>query len=312
MKFFRKAQQQPGWLAIQVLRQGVNLAHVTRTPPGKPKVVRCESRAVRGEQTLEKLRKDARLGDYQCTTLLKPGEYQMLLVDALNVPPQELKTAMRWRIKDLLDYHIDDATVDVLGIPADKEAPGRERSMYAVAARNETVQKCVSLFEQAEIPLRVIDIPEMAQRNIAALYEPQGAAVALLSFDDEGGLLTITSGGELYASRRIDVSQGQLNDADEKLRRQNLDRVVLELQRSLDHFDRQYHYLTLSKLLLAPLPEAIALRERLAANLDVPVEVLDLHDALDFSSTPELMNGENQAQSFMVLGAALRQEEKAL
>ena len=32
------------------------------------------------------------------------------------------------------------------------------------------------------------------------------------------------------------------------------DRLVLELQRSLDHFDRQFSYITLSRLLLAPLP----------------------------------------------------------
>ena len=261
---------------------------------------------------LEKLRKEIRLERYQCTTLLSPQEYQVLQVDAINVPPGELRAAVRWRIKDLLNYHVDDASVDVLQIPWDRNAGSRPQSLYAVAAPNETIQRRVSLFEEAKIPLSVIDIPEMAQRNIAAFFEPQGQGVALLSFGTDGGLLTFTQGGELYLARRIEVSLGHLRDADENLRRQHFDRVTLEIQRSLDHFDRQFHYVTLNKLLLAPLPDDVGLREHLKANLYVTVETLDLAQGLDVSGVPDLRNAETQTLFFDVLGAALRHEEKVL
>ncbi|MGH8752107.1 MAG: agglutinin biogenesis protein MshI, partial [Burkholderiales bacterium] len=174
------------------------------------------------------------------------------------------------------------------------------------------IQGRVARFQEAKIPLAVIDIPEMAQRNIAALFERDGKGVALLSFDQGGGLLTFTHGGELYLSRRIDVTLSQLNDADEALRKQNFERVVLELQRSLDYFDRSYHFIALGRLLLGPLPDSIALAAYLAPNLSLPVEALNLSRALDFTATPELNETENQARYFQVLGAALRQEGKAL
>lgn len=321
MRFFSKPKLNPGWLALGFNTQGVSFAHIRRQAKGRPEVLRCEFHLwhAAGSEALAELWKNVRFDQYQCTTLLKLGEYQLLQVEAPNVLEEELKSAIRWRIKDFLNYSIDDAMVDALEIPQAKNASARNRSVYAVVAPKSVVQQRVSLFEDANIPLSVIDIPEMAQRNIAALFENEGKGVALLSFDNDGGLLTLTCSGELYLSRRIDASLQQLNDADEGLRKQHFDRVVLELQRSFDYFDRNFSFITLDKLLLAPLPESIGLEAHLAANLYEPVETpyapmetLNLAQVLDFSATPELNDGEAQAQYFQVLGAALRGEEKAL
>ncbi|MEW6314269.1 MAG: agglutinin biogenesis protein MshI [Pseudomonadota bacterium] len=314
MLLFRRTKQEPGWLAIGVFEDGMGLAHVQRIGAARPQVLRYEYHRIVPDDVdaWRKLRKDRHLERFNCTTLLNPGEYQMLLVEAPNVPPAELKSAIRWRVNDMLDYHVDDATMDVLDIPADKNAPSRQHSMYAVVARNEILQKREALFEEAKIPLAVIDIPEMAQRNIAACVEQEGRALALLSFDEEGGLLTFTSGGELYLARHLEIGFKQLRDADEELQRQFFERVTLEVQRSLDHFDHQYHYLALGNLVIAPLPAGIALRDYLADNLYMPVEMLDLGAALDFSAVPQLAEAEQQVQAFYVLGAALRQEGKAL
>ena len=85
------------------------------------------------------------------------------------------------------------------------------------------------------------------------------------------------------------------------------------MQRSLDHFDRQFHFITLSKLVVFPAGElGSALHGYLKGNLDVPVEVLNLESVLDLSKVPELKPAENQARYFKALGAALRHEEKAL
>lgn len=262
---------------------------------------------------LEKLAKELQASRHQCSTLLGTGEYQLLSVDAPNVPPDELKTAIRWRLKDMLDFHVDDATIDVLDIPMDKNAAGRSHSMFVVAARNQLIEQRQSLFADAKIPLSVIDIPEMAQRNFSALLEPEGRGVGLLSFDAEGGLLTVTFSGELYLSRRIDVSLTQLEQPDAEQRNACYDRITLELQRSLDHFDRQYHFITVSKLVVAPLGSAAnGLQDYLTSNLYVPVESLNLDAILDISKVPELAHIESQQRYFMTLGAALRQEETAL
>lgn len=313
MRFFTKTKK-PGWMAVNFLQEGVCIAHVNRPRGAKPEVTLCAKYRLDSSDAaaLDKAAKDAHLARYNCTTLLGPDDYQMLLVEAPNVPPEELKTAIRWRIKDMLDYHIDDATIDVLDIPPDKNAAARTHSMYAIAARNEAVRGRVALFERTHTPLTAIDIQELAQRNIAGLLEQEGRGLALLAFDAEGGLLTVSFNGELYLSRRVDVTLPQLLDADEEQRTHHFERITLELQRSLDHFDRQFHFIALSRLMIATLPEKLGLRESLSANLYVPVENVDLGDLLDFSKVPELLQPDRQALYFHTLGAALRLEEKAL
>lgn len=309
---FKSKSRDAGWFAIGLSAHGVSLAQV-KFVGAMPCVVRCEYHETGkvSAAALEKLRREANLGHHDFTTLLAPGEYQMLMVEAPNVPANELKTAIRWKIKDGLNYHIDDATVDVLQIPASKYGSDRAQSMYAIAAANDTIQKRIALFEHAKIELDVIDIPEMAQRNIAALFEEGDRALALLNFDNHGGLLTFTAGGELYLARRIEISAGQLQDANEKLRGQYRDRVELELQRSLDYFDRQYNHLAVSRVLVSA-PEAAGLVGFLASGIDVSVEQMDLSQVMDISAVPELADSEFVAHALPTLGAALRHERRAL
>lgn len=309
---FKTKNREAGWFAVGTGAHGIYLAQVKQAG-AMLSVLRCEYHET-GEVTAAQLNKvcgSANIGKHHFTTLLTPGEYQMLLVDAPNVPVNELKTAIRWKIKDALNYHIDDATVDVLQVPATKYGSDRVQSMYAIAAANDTIQKRIALFEQARIDLGVIDIPEMAQRNIAALFEETDRVLVLLAFDDNGGLTTFTSGGELLLARRIEITAGQLQDANEQLRQQSRGRVELELQRSLDYFDRQYNHLPVSRVLVCA-PDDADLVSSLASAVDITVERLELSQVMDISKAPALADGEFVAHALPTLGAALRQESRTL
>lgn len=299
-------------MSMQFTPAGVCLAHVRQVTDNKPLVTFCATRQADSADShaLEKLGKEVHLARYRCTFMLNSNEYQMLVVDAPNVPAAELKTAVRWRLKDMLDFPAEDATVDVLEIPADKNAPSRARSLYVVAARNDIIRKRMAAFDAAKLPISVIDVPELAQRNIAALLEDAGRGLALLSFDEDGGLLTFTYAGELYSSRHIDIPLSQLNQSDSEQRQRFFDRITLELQRSMDSFERQFSFITISKLMLAPLPPEVNLEAYLATNLYLPVSTLNLDEVFDFSS----VSGVGQAQRmqcFLALGAALRGEDVA-
>jgi MSHA biogenesis protein MshI len=313
MKWFGTAQREPGWLAIALSEGEMRFVHGRHSTTGKCAITRFGSALLEAKPgAAEKLAKDMHFDRYQCATLLNPGDYQLLVVEAPTVPPAEMKSAIRWRIKDLLDFHVDDATVDVLDIPPEAGSqPGRNHSMYAVAARNEIIRGCVKSFETARIPLAVIDIPEVAQRNISALHETEGRGAALLYFNNDFGLLTITSRGELYLSRRIEIGMRQILVAGPEARDELFGRVVLELQRSFDHFDRQYHFVPIAKVLLGPEPEDTGLLEHLKANLDVPVEQVDLLGQLSFDGREE-PDAAAQWELFHLIGASLRHESKAL
>lgn len=312
MQFFRRAKITEGWLTLAFHTDGVSAAYVKRPAAGLPMVAFCawfDGKA--GVPELEKIGKELRTSAYRCSTLLGGREYQLLSVEAPNVPPDELRTAIRWRLKDMLDFHVDDATIDVLDVPVEPNAPVRTHNMFAVAARNSVVRQRMTAFGDARIDVTVIDIPEMAQRNVAALIETEGRGLAMLSFGEDGGLLTVTYRGELYLSRRIDMPVAQLAEADLDRRVALFDKITLELQRSLDHFDRQYHYINVAKLVLAPF-KADGLAAYLASNLYVPVETLDLGAALDIASVPELADPAMQQRYFLTIGAALRHEEVKL
>lgn len=312
---FAKTKKNPGWMAISLQDDGVYAAHVTRPAGARPIVELATFQAIDGssqDQGLEKLGKEVGASSYRCSTLLRSGDYQMLSVEAPSVPAEELKSAIRWRIKDMLDFPVDDATIDLLNIPADTHGSNRAQAMYAVAARNGIVQARQELMAKARIPLTAIDIPEMAQRNLSALLAQEGRGLAFLSFGSEGGLLTVTYRGELYLTRRIDLPITQLQQAYGDALAACHERITLELQRSLDHFERQYGFITVARLVLSPMGEVgEALRNYLSSNLYVAAETLDLAGILDVSRVPELASVQTQQRYLLTLGAALREEEAA-
>jgi Tfp pilus assembly PilM family ATPase len=312
MAWFSKKKTQPGWMVVSVDTDAIRLAHIERPALGKPRVGRwgIVKRDERDGAELQQAAKDYELSHHHCAALLHPAEYQFLMVDAPNVPREELKAAIRWRVKDLLDYHIDDATMDVLDIPVDKNLPGKSHYMYAVVAKNEVVRAEVAQFERAEIPLQVIDVVETAQRNIAQLYETANRGIGMLTLDGSGGVFTLSFEGELYLARRLDITWSQLVGAQESQREAYFERIAVELQRSLDHFERQYPNITLSELVLGPMPEDIGLVPFLRSQLYLPLRQINLTDALEFAGAA--LGVEQQWQMFHVLGAALRVEVKTL
>lgn len=306
--FFSKPQAIPGWMVVSVEPDATKCAHVAVKGEGRPMVSAWSVVTQAEGETLAQISKKMNLADYHCATLLKPGDYQLLLVEAPNVTSDELKGAIRWKIKDLIEYHIDDATIDVLDIPS---PVGKQHSMYAISARNDLLQRQIKDFEGAHIPLKVIDIPETAQRNMAHLFGDAERAVAMLSFDHSGGLLTISFAGELYLARRIEVAWTNLAAEIDSQRQHYLDRVTTELQRSLDHFERQFTHLSVTQLLLAPLPKDLGIAEYLSSNLTIRVRTVDVAEVMDLPESAP-MAAEDQWRLFHVLGAGLRLEAKTL
>jgi MSHA biogenesis protein MshI len=311
MRWLGKTRKAPGWMVIATGNGELGAVHGQLGAAGKPQVHQFAVRAIDSEPAgLGRACRDLNLVGYHCATLLAPGDYQVVVVDAPNVPRDELKTAIRWRVKDLLDFHVDDVTIDILDIPVLKDSTARTHTMYAVAARNEVIQARIKQFEDADIPLSVIDIPETAQRNIASLYEESGRALGALHFDERGGLFTVNYQGELYLARRFEVPWDDVASQDERAREDARTRVLLELQRSLDHFERQFRGIPISKLLLGPESADTGLAAYLAANLGFPTQRIDLNDVLTIDGgalEPRL-----QWRLFHLIGASLRHEGRVL
>jgi MSHA biogenesis protein MshI len=285
-----------GWLAVSIDEGGLAFAHARRVRGARARV---SSYAVeRGKRDLS--------ASALYSTMLRAGEYDILMVEAPSVPRAEMKSALRWKVKDMVDYPITEATVDFLEVPLEPgAAAGRARQMYAILARNEVIQGRVQQFEEAGIPLHAIEVPETAQRNIAALCEEPERGVALAHFGENAGLLTITHGGELYLMRRLDVGVDALASDPDGEDGGPLERVALEIQRTLDHFERQFRHVAVGRLLIAPTGRATRLAEVLRARFQMPVDPLDLAEVLDFDGRAP--DSATQWRLFHHFGAALRE-----
>lgn len=277
------------------------------TRPGRPLLEALDSYEVAAAERQPALQRMRRKLGARVLLLLAPGEYQMLQADAPDLQGDELKAALRWKVKDQLDYPVEQATLDAIDIRLEGAAAARGRQCYVVAASDAALAPKIRMFQGARVSLEVIDIPELAQRNVAAMFETENRGLALLNFTADGGLLTFTYKSELYAVRRIEVSLEQLEQADEARRTELFDRIALEVQRSIDNFERQYNFITLSRLLTADLPTVPGLYDYLKGYLSLQTDPMDLAEVIDFPSIPELRNPRRQAECLPVIGAALRE-----
>lgn len=313
LTFLRRSAPTAGLAAVCFLADRVDVARVNLNG-GKPRIDLLESYA-RGDNDGEALKRLGRkfgLGRARCTTLLTPAEYQILQIPSpVAREPDERREEIRAKLQDLIEAPVAHVTFDVMAIPTEALAPGRPQQSFAVVAGNAGIAPKVRLFHEAGVGLKVIDIPETAQRNIARYCEQAGRALAFLTFGEGDGLLTFTCGGELFMFRHIDIGLAALRTDDLERRSSLFDRIGLELQRSLDSFDRQYGFIPLARLLLGPQPVAVPLQGYLKDYLGVTVDVLDLADIFDFPSVPELRSPERQAQCLQSVGAALRVEAVA-
>ncbi|MBI3523380.1 MAG: agglutinin biogenesis protein MshI [Betaproteobacteria bacterium] len=290
----------------------MDFAHIVRHAGRKPEVLLLNSyQRSQGDSgsdlgALRRLRKELKLTRYRCSHLLRVGEYQLLQVEPPEVPAEEIKEALRWRIKEMLNYPVEAATLDVLEIPNDSVAPGRAKQTFVVAANNALLAQRAALFEEAKAPLLAIDIPELAQRNISVLFEEENRGLAMLACDESGLMMTFTFRGELYAARHTEIPLLQLEQAEGERREQLFERIALETQRSLDNFDRLNGHISITRLLVSPLPGVPGFVDYLRNYLTLPVAELDLAEVLDFNSIPELTQPTRQSQCLKALGAALR------
>ena len=254
--------------------------------------------------SLKALRRRYKLQHHQRLLVLQRHQYQLLPTDAPEVPREHWPDAVRWQLRDLVSFPVADAQIDLLDIPAETNQRGRPSVLAALAPRQALAPLAETAW-RARAPWEVMDLPETALRNLAGLLEEPGRGVALLLIDDSHCTLVITAGGELLQSRQIDVTAAQLAEPDHTVRQQSFDRAGLELQRTLDSFERLFSRVTLSRLLVVN-DTSDAFADYVRELLYVPVVRLRIEDCIDFDSAALDSGLSASTVSPIAIGAALR------
>lgn len=247
--------------------------------------------------------KQHKLKNKPCNLVLPQSRYQLYLLEAPDVPPAELSNAMKWRLKDLVSQPLDQLVVDVFHVPNDS-ARGNRKMIYVVVVNKIYLQELIEFIKQCELKLQAIDIAELALRNLAIhLIDPQfdQRGVAIARIRQGAGSVSIYRAGDMYLSRQFDLGYGGglLDDLP-------IESLALELQRSVDYYERQMGQLSPAVVYLGG--ENIAeekITNHLRKILSVPIQFLDFSGAvaLDADFDTGIMQ-----MGLGALGAAMRQE----
>ena len=286
----------------------------------RPDLIDCDLQGQLSDPntTVKQLSSQHNVKNTSAITVMPPGSFDMFLMEAPQVPMNEMNDAVRWQISDRIAYSPEEAIIQTIEIPGQTER-GRMPMVYVVAAERERVKQQINLLESNGIDLQYIDIPELAQRNIAMFCPEDSVGVAMLRLEESQGMLTITHESDLYLARNIDSGYSgliekpvlvqteqtglQLEESGSRLDNA-YDQIVLEIQRSLDYYESHFSKLPIGSLVIAPLTVEIpGIEEKLSELLGIQVRELDLNEIVQ----PQVpLDRDKQAGCFTAIGAAMR------
>ena len=275
-------------------KQGRALAVVSRRAGKGPRLLHVASegrvKGVLSWRASQLLLDRLEFKKYSVSAVLDPSEYQLVMTEGLDLPPDELRSAMRWRIKDLVSFPVDDAIVDVFRLPVIR---GSENLLQVVAAPPAAINEIESIVQGANKPLDVIDIPELALRNLMLLMPQDQLGCAFMLLGRSAINILVTCQGVLYVARRIELGFGI-----------EADQLSTELQRSMQYYESQFDRAPITDVVIGPdNAHARELAPVLTANTGLNCQVLNLASILPCESG---VGPFDQADVLVAVGAALR------
>lgn len=166
--------------------------------------------------------------------VLAPDYYQLVQLDKPELSEAEMLQALPWQVKDLVSISPEDIIADYIDLPVHS---AQQPKINVVVASLSWLKQLVQQITQAGQQLLTIQPEEwLAVR----LVTPAAHATMLVIHQPEQEvLIQIVRNGVLYFSRRT-RGFGRLHlYSESELRSGELDRLQLELQRSMDYFESQ-------------------------------------------------------------------------
>lgn len=239
----------------------------------------------------------------ECISVMRPGSYELLLTQAPDVPPTDLHATVRSQVQEQIDFHTDDAIINVFDTPLQDN--GTVKMFYVAIADKSLIQKQIDDIFSANFILLALDVPEMALVRIASLYAEDEIGMGLLYFAETHCIINITMQGKLYISHQIDISIQDLASQDKNERIKIIKILLRHIQQTLSYYQKHFTCPAIKFLAVAPLPIHLPyVQQYLAYYLTgVTVQALDLNKLFicHCHLTPA-----QQAQCLPILGAALR------
>ena len=286
------------------------IATVSRSKDGRCRLDSCLSAAASPDEQTVAVAEWLATADHQrgaVSGVLDAADYELLHVEAPDVLPAEFKAAVRWRLKGVIDFPVEDAVIDVFDMPEQPHRTGANKMMYVVAAQRHAIERQAAVLKPAARRFDVIDIPELALRNLASRLPEAADGLIFLWLTGKSAQLIGIKQRTLYFARHVRLSGHDAADPAADL--PDVDAIALEVQRSNDYFESQYQQVPPAHLIIAPHSErSVRLAQALTKHTSMRVQSLDLERVLDFA--PGL--DPSDPCSVLAIGAALRENPPKL
>ena len=277
MSLFHLFNKKKGLISIEFLQEGMAIVALdAKDSISKISFIGADPNVSLKQQLAEYVSKHG-FSKVSCRVVLPSKDYEMLLVEAPSVEAEELKDALKWKVKDLIARPLDQTVIDAFFLPRDGNKSGKKMA-YVVATALTRIREIIDLVQGAGLVLQVIETEELALRNLTVLKGTRELTrgVAIARILDGGGLVSLYKDGNLYLSRQfsIEYTGGLLDELP-------ADSFALEIQRSFDYYERQMGLAPPSGLFVCG--ENITedkITPEIQRSITVPTHYFDLADQL--------------------------------
>jgi MSHA biogenesis protein MshI len=259
------------------------------------------------QQRLSQFVAENNLQGADCSYVLTSGNYTLSLVDTPLVAKEETVHAIRWLLKDSVNYPIEEAIIDCFDVPF-LRAKDNAQMVYAVATQKDLVPRVQALIEPSGLNLKYMDIPELVLRNIIRRHPEESKGCAFVTLDMGSGKLVLCREGNLCITRSFDLKMSELgkNPSEDGV---TLESLALEIQRSFDYINSVFRQSIPNVIVLAPsLIDRNIISESLKGALGSAVFSLKTAECLTFEKP---MTDEEEARCLLAIGGSMRVEETA-
>jgi len=301
-------------VGVYLATDGIAVAEVDFSAQPRPVLQSCHYiDTTEDTERLEQLGRYIRersLKRQPCIVVLDESAYNLIQMPAPPVQDDELAAALRWSLKDLIDYPVEDAVVDVFRVPVQEH---REAKIYAVVSPRAHIRQSVDFIRKSGLGIGAIDIEQLSIGNIVEQLAGQEKGVAVLHIEREHGSINLYQDSALYLSRKIDTGLVRF----EALQQQGADMqtdadqlyepIILELQRSLDFYESQFAKPSIRRLLVTPRhPLLQSFCDYASGTTGLQVEFLNLGEVYPDST---VLDDQSQTHCLMAIAAASRRRE---
>ena len=297
-------------VGLHIGTDAMALASVTTGKADQPKSRQCSSLRIEdfslansssiGDQ-LGQVVKKHRLSGAACVAVLEPDMYELFMLPAPPVAEDEMLQALKWRVKDLVDYPLEEAVIDVFPIPVEKH---REARVYLVVARNENIRTVVNIVEQSGLELTAIEIAELALGNLVEKIDGSAQGIGLIHFGEKDSRVNVYHNSALFLSRQIDIGLNEMRQVVADDPETIFENITLELQRTMDFFESEFAKPPIGNIYLSPRhPVLQSLCDYLGDHMGVKVQLMNVDHLFPGE---DMMEDEDQVNCLLALGGASR------